>query len=124
MSGIKKAFKKVRKVLSKYDFGHQAAKGMGLPEPAGDLIYGKNKTLSPAEQAAADQKAQRDFAAGESRKQDLLNMQQSNMSKLAGLNSEKSTTQIEYGSTANEIADDLKRRKRKTTSGSSSVGIV
>lgn len=47
----KKAFKKVTKTLSKFDLGHKLVKQMGLPDPSGDLLYGKNKTLSPAEQA-------------------------------------------------------------------------
>jgi hypothetical protein len=43
--------KKITKVLSKFDLGHKVAKGLGLPDPSGDAIYGSNKTLSPAEQA-------------------------------------------------------------------------
>lgn len=43
--------KKIKKTLAKFDLGHQMAKKMGLPDPSGDLIYGSEKALSPAEQA-------------------------------------------------------------------------
>jgi len=43
--------KKVRKAVAKFDLGHQFAKKMGLPDPAGDTLYGSERALSPAEQA-------------------------------------------------------------------------
>lgn len=43
--------KKIRKVVAKFDLGHQLAKKMGLPDPAGDTLYGSERALSPAEQA-------------------------------------------------------------------------
>lgn len=43
--------KKIRKVVAKFDLGHQFAKKLGLPDPSGDLFYGSDKALSPAEQA-------------------------------------------------------------------------
>lgn len=46
---MSKAFKKIRKVVAKFDLGHQVVKGMGLPDPSGDALYGDDKKLSPAE---------------------------------------------------------------------------
>lgn len=43
--------KKIRKVVAKFDLGHQVGKKLGLPDPSGDLFYGSDKALSPAEQA-------------------------------------------------------------------------
>ncbi|QQO90850.1 hypothetical protein [Pseudomonas phage Misse] len=50
-------FKKIKKVAAKFDLGHQVGKGLGLPDPSGDALYGSDKKLSPAEAA---QKAQAD----------------------------------------------------------------
>lgn len=46
-----KKLKKLRKVVAKFDLGHQVGKKLGLPDPSGDLFYGSDKALSPAEQA-------------------------------------------------------------------------
>lgn len=46
---MSKSFKKIRKTLAKFDLGHQFAKGLGLPEPSGDILYGEDRKLSPAE---------------------------------------------------------------------------
>lgn len=43
--------KKIRKLVAKFDLGHQVGKKLGLPDPSGDLFYGSDKALSPAEQA-------------------------------------------------------------------------
>lgn len=56
-----KALKKVTKVLAKFDLGHQYGKSMGLPDPSGDLIYGSDRALSPAERADKLAKTQMDF---------------------------------------------------------------
>lgn len=50
--------KKIRKAVAKFDLGHQFAKKMGLPDPAGDALYGSEKALSPAEQAEKAAKEQ------------------------------------------------------------------
>lgn len=50
---------KVRKLVAKFDLGHQFGKKMGLPDPAGDLLYGSDKALSPTEAA---EKAAKDAA--------------------------------------------------------------
>jgi hypothetical protein len=44
--------KKIKKTVAKFDLGHQFAKKLGLPDPAGDLIYGDERALSPEEKAA------------------------------------------------------------------------
>lgn len=60
--GSGKVFKKVRKVVAKFDLGHQYGKQMGLPDPSGDLFYGSDKALSPSEKADALAKTQNDLA--------------------------------------------------------------
>lgn len=62
--------KKIRKLVAKFDLGHQVGKKLGLPDPSGDLFYGSDKALSPAEQAqknamdmAKQQAAQAEAAA-------------------------------------------------------------
>lgn len=66
---MSKTFKKVRKTVAKFDLGHKVLKGMGLPEPSGDMLYGSDKALSPAEQgqkqAAEQAKAAERQAMGE-----------------------------------------------------------
>lgn len=52
--------KKIRKVVAKFDLGHQYGKKLGLPDPAGDLLYGSDRALSPTEAA---EKAAKDAAA-------------------------------------------------------------
>jgi hypothetical protein len=59
---MSKTFKKIRKVVAKFDLGHKLVKGMGLPDPAGDAIYGGDKVLSPAEQAQNTAKMQAEAA--------------------------------------------------------------
>lgn len=54
-------FKKIRKVAAKFDLGHQYGKSMGLPDPSGDLFYGKDKALSPTEKADQLAKTQMDM---------------------------------------------------------------
>lgn len=43
--------KKIKKTWAKFDLGHQFAKQMGLPDPAGDTLYGSDRALSPTEKA-------------------------------------------------------------------------
>lgn len=45
--------KKIRKTVAKFDIGHKLVKQFGLPDPAGDALYGEFKALSPQEAAAA-----------------------------------------------------------------------
>lgn len=60
---MSKVVKKVRKTLAKFDLGHQFLKKAGLPEPFGDILYGSDKALSPAEAAAkaAEEQANRQY---------------------------------------------------------------
>lgn len=51
--------KKIRKTVAKFDLGHQFGKKLGLPDPAGDLLYGSDRALSPTEAA---EKAAKDAA--------------------------------------------------------------
>lgn len=68
-----KKFKKLRKVVAKFDIGHQVGKKIGLPDPSGDLFYGSDKALSPAEQA---QKNALDMAKQQAQQaEDQANMQ-------------------------------------------------
>lgn len=66
---MSKSFKKIRKTLAKFDLGHQAAKGMGLPEPAGDMLYGSDRKLSPAELAQKTAKSQAEQAEAQAQGQ-------------------------------------------------------
>ncbi len=138
MSGIKKAFKKVAKPVVKVATlgAIDGKKGGWLGGTDGVLnvtslgVAGDGPIKGPLNMGAgaamaADANAkQQAFARAESEKQDKLNSQISNASKLAGLNSEQQTTQVAYGSVSNSTAEDLKRRKKtRSTSNSSSVGI-
>jgi hypothetical protein len=65
--------KKIRKLVAKFDLGHQVGKKLGLPDPSGDLLYGSDKALSPAEQA---QKNAMDMAKQQARQaEEAANMQ-------------------------------------------------
>jgi len=59
---VSKGLKKITKIAAKFDLGNQYAKSMGLPDPVGDLLYGKNSALSPAERADELAKTQNKFA--------------------------------------------------------------
>ncbi len=76
--------KKIRKVVSKFDLGHQIGKKLGLPDPSGDLLYGSDKALSPAEQA---QKQAMDMAkqqAAQADQQMQMQMAQANQAAAQG----------------------------------------
>jgi len=51
--------KKIRATVAKFDLGHQFGKKFGLPDPAGDALYGSDRALSPTEAA---EKAAKDAA--------------------------------------------------------------
>lgn len=70
---MSKGLKKLRKVAATFDLGHRVGKSLGLPDPSGDALYGKNKALTPAEQA---QKQARDLAQQQAEiAQQQMNMQ-------------------------------------------------
>jgi hypothetical protein len=122
---VSKTFKKITKVLVKGDLGHQAAKSMGLPDPAGDLIYGDNKALTPAEQNAKMQKQQMEQATKASeaamRQQAEFDAQAqrlaSNQAGLTGDNAAKDTTKFDVGGmdSPDTILDDMRKRRGKAT---------
>lgn len=57
--------KRLKKTLVKFDLGHQFGKKAGLPDPSGDLFYGSERTLTPAEQQAKDTLAQQQALANQ-----------------------------------------------------------
>lgn len=129
---MSKTFKKIGKVLVKGDLGHQAVKSMGLPDPAGDLIYGDSKALTPAEQNAKLQKQQMEQATKASeaamQQQAEFDAQASrlaaNQAGLTGANAANDTTKFDIGGTdaPDTILDDMRKRRSKSTT-SSQLGI-
>ena len=134
MSGVKKVFKKVQKVVSKFDIGHKIVKQAGLPDPFGDILYGENRTLSPTEAAAKMQ--QKQFNAQMKAEQDALN-QQALFDQQAKLMSQNAagpldsnqmadTTKVDIGGAAESsdtIVADMRRRKRGQNT-STQLGII
>jgi hypothetical protein len=53
-----KVFKKLKKVAAKMDFGAQVITSMGLPDPGGKMLFGKDAPQTPAEKAAEAAKTQ------------------------------------------------------------------
>ena len=134
MSGVKKVFKKVQKVVSKFDIGHKIVKQAGLPDPFGDILYGKNRTLSPTEAAAKMQ--QKQFDAQMKAEQDALNQQalfdkqamlmSQNAAGLLDSNQMADTTKVDIGGAAESsdtIVADMRRRKRGQNT-STQLGII
>lgn len=108
-------FKKLRKVAAKFDLGHQFGKQFGLPDPAGDTLYGADRKLTPQEMAAKDAKATRDQAAALQAQQQLI---QSNFATdLRGEN----LSSVIAGGTADATASATDPTKRKKASGLSST---
>lgn len=70
--------KKIRKVVAKFDLGHQVGKKLGLPDPSGDLFYGSDKALSPAEQAQKNALDMAKQQAQQAEEQANLQLQASN----------------------------------------------
>lgn len=109
--------KKVRKVVAKFDLGHQAGKGFGLPDPSGDALYGSEKKLSPQEQQAKTAKAQAEVAA-----QQALIAQ--NAIDLASNNTSDNTVNAVVGGTADaNDSSSSDNRRRRGGSVSSVLGI-
>lgn len=119
-------FKKIKKVVAKFDLGHQVAKKMGLPDPIGDTLYGKDKALSPAEQAQVNQREmmrqaeeQSNLALKQQQQQSeqLALMQQNFQTDLKGEN----LNSVVAGGTADMASAESDPRKRKKSSGLSST---
>lgn len=126
MGSAKKAFKKLQKISAMGDLGHQVVKGMGLPDPVGDIMHGDYKTKSPAEQAAANQKAQMELATKAQEdamaQQTAFNQQAQliagNQAGLEGANAAADTTKFELG--GDDVPDDVYKRRRSKATGSTS----
>uniref|UniRef100_A0AAU6W0F8 tRNA 5-methylaminomethyl-2-thiouridine biosynthesis bifunctional protein MnmC n=4 Tax=unclassified bacterial viruses TaxID=12333 RepID=A0AAU6W0F8_9VIRU len=123
-------FKKLRKVVAKFDLGHQLGKKMGLPDPSGDLFYGSDKALSPAEQAQAqatqaqkDANTQAELARQQAEQQaQQLALMQANMQ--TDLKGENLNTVVAGGSAeATSTESDIMKR-RKASGLSSTIGLV
>jgi hypothetical protein len=119
-------FKKLRKVAAKLDLGHKYGKGMGLPDPSGDLFYGSDKTLSPAEQAqknqevaqkAAEEQANLARQQAEQQAQQLALMQANFQTDLKGEN----LNSVIAGGTASMSSAEADPTKRKKASGLSTT---
>jgi hypothetical protein len=134
MSGLKKVWKKVTKVLVKGDLGYAALKSMGMSTPGGDLMYGDNKLLTPAEKNQQMQQEQMEAqtrASDDAMKQQALFDEQasriaSNQAALQGSNAAQDTTRFELGGsdTPDGILEDMRRRRNKGSSTSSQLGII
>ncbi|ANH51094.1 hypothetical protein FDH02_gp18 [Pseudomonas phage VSW-3] len=101
--------KKIRKTLAKFDLGHQLGKKMGLPDPSGDLIYGSDKALSPAEQA---QKNAMDMA-----RQQASQAEQQSQQQLAAANqaAAQSAMQMSANSEREKLAADIQDQQQVQT---------
>lgn len=108
-------FSKLKKVVAKFDLGHQMVKKMGLPDPSGDALYGSDKALSPAEMQEQQAKAARDQAASLQAQQQLM---QSNFA--ADLKGEN-LSNVVAGGTADATVSATDPTKRKKASGLSST---
>lgn len=123
-------FKKIKKVVAKFDIGHQIGKKLGLPDPSGDYLYGGDKALSPAEQAQQQQmNAQREASdqANLARQQAMQQaeqmqlMQQNFQTDLKGEN----LNSVVAGGTADVASASADPLKRKKASGlSSTLGLT
>lgn len=111
--------KKLKKVVAKFDLGHQFAKKMGLPDPSGDLLYGSERARTPAEIAAEQAKAGRDQAALLQSQQQLM---QSNFA--ADLKGENLGSVVAGGSAdaSGYSADPTKRKKASGLSATLGLG--
>lgn len=128
--GFGKVFKKVRKVVAKFDIGHQVGKKMGLPDPSGDFFYGSDKALSPAEAAQKQQKEAQDSAAeqaalarqqAEQQAQQMALMQANFQTDLKGEN----LATVVAGGTADVNTIESDPAKRKKASGlSTTLGLA
>lgn len=109
-------FSKLKKVVAKFDIGHQIGKKMGLPDPSGDLLYGKDRALSPAEMQQQQAEAAQKQAAQLQAQQQLM---QSNFA--ADLKGENLSSVVAGGSADASPSSAMDPTKRKRASGLSST---
>ena len=103
--------KKIKKTLAKFDLGHQAAKGFGLPDPSGDALYGSEKKLSPAE--SAEEQAKLTRRQTEQQNQLLQQTQKNLATSLSGEN----IANVVAGGTAEAASEESGLRKRRRPGG-------
>ena len=108
-------FSKLRKVVAKFDMGHQFGKKFGLPDPSGDALYGKDAAQSPAEMQAEQAKLARDQASALQAQQNVIQSNFATDLKGENLNS------VVAGGTADMSAGSLDPTKRKKASGLSAT---
>lgn len=122
-------FKKIKKVVAKFDIGHQVAKKMGLPDPSGDFLYGGAKALSPAEMA---QKQQQDMQRQANEQNQLALQQQAQQAEQLALmqtnfqtdlKGENLNTVIAGGSADLATADSDPKKRKKASGLSSTLGL-
>lgn len=105
--------KKIKKLASTFDLGHQIGKKLGLPDPVGDALYGSSKALSPAEQA---QKNAMDMA-----KQQAQQAEQAALSQLSAANEAASQSAMQMQATQErerlsaEVVDAGKLQQERPT---------
>lgn len=109
----KKVFKKVRKVVAKFDLGHQIAKKMGLPEPSGDLLYGSDRALSPTEMAQKQQQEMMEMQMSQQEREMQMQMDAANQQALQNANLQASAAERER--LAQEAADAGRINNEKVT---------
>lgn len=90
--------KKIRKIVAKFDLGHQFGKKLGLPDPSGDLFYGSDKALSPAEQAQKNALDMAKQQAQQAEQQAMMQLQASNEAAAQGAMQIASSQQREVAS--------------------------
>lgn len=115
-----KKIKKLRKVVAKFDLGHQYGKAAGLPDPSGDLFYGSDKALSPMEQQAKQAKESQEQQAELARQQKII---ADNATALAANSAVENTATVVAGGSAEavDMGTDLKRKR--VASLSSTLGV-
>lgn len=101
--------KSIKKLVSKFDLGHQLVKKLGLPDPSGDLLYGSEKALSPAEQA---QKNAMDMA-----KQQAAQSQQEMQMQISAANeaAAQSAQQVQFTQDRENLSNQLQEAGQITT---------
>lgn len=109
--------KKIRKTLAKFDLGHQFGKKAGLPDPSGDLFYGSERALTPAEQQAKDTLAQQQALAN----QQAIIAQ--NATALQANSATDNTVTAIAGGTADTADTGMDFKRKRSGSISSQLGI-
>ena len=112
--------KKIKKTIAKFDFGHQFAKGLGLPDPSGDMLYGSDRALSPQEQAAKLAKDGMEQQSELARQQQII---QNNATALAANSAVDNTATVVAGGSADSAAAGTDLKRKRVASLSSTLGV-